>query len=66
MKQMADGLLKSWNEQEGFRSPSLCYAFEYLESTIALAIRMGFTTLYDDRFKNMTRPPLNPMGAVAL
>ncbi len=66
MKEMANGHLKLWAEQEGFQTPRSGYAFEPLESTIALATRMGFTVIYDERFKNTTRAPLNLTGAVPL
>lgn len=66
IKETADGRLKLWAEQEGFQTPRTGYAFESLESTIAVATKMGFSVIYDERFKNTVRPPFNLTGAVPL
>jgi hypothetical protein len=67
MRTKADDLIKSWTKDEGFHWLSdKELAWEPLAKTVALARRMGFIALYDGRFKQMNRLPLNPLGIVAL
>jgi hypothetical protein len=52
MGRKADEWARVWETSEGFkRLPAGKPAFESLELTIALAKRMGFTILCDDRYK---------------
>lgn len=64
-KQKADSLAKLWVTEGKFVRPREGYAYEPLERTIALAKMMGFTIVYDPRFKKVDRPPLNFTGAVS-
>jgi hypothetical protein len=67
MRTKADDLIKAWTKDEGFHWLSDNeLAWESLAKAVALARRMGFIALYDDRFKQMNRRPLNPLGIVAL
>jgi len=65
-KQKADALVQLWKTEENFIRSREGYAYEPLERTIALAKKMGFTIVYDPRFKKVDRPPLNLTGAVSL
>jgi hypothetical protein len=63
MGRKADEWARLWETNEGFkRLPAGKPAFESLELTIALAKRMGFTILWDDRYKT----DLNLKGEVSL
>lgn len=63
----ADDLIKSWTKDEGFHCLSdKELAWEPLAKIVPLARRLGFVALYDDRFKQMNRLPLNPLGIVPL
>jgi hypothetical protein len=63
MGRKADEWARVWETSEGFkRLPAGKPAFESLELTIALAKRMGFTILCDDRYKT----DLNLKGEVSL
>lgn len=63
----ADELIKSWTQDQGFKWLSdKELAWEPLSTVIALAKRIGFVGLYDGRFKQMNRLPLNPIGLVPL
>ena len=67
MRTKADELIKSWTKDEGFKWLSdRELAWESLPKVIALAKRMGFAAIYDGRFKQMQRPPFNPMGVIQL
>ncbi len=67
MGQKADELAQLWATNEGFkRPPEGKLVFEPLERTVALAMKMGFTILYDTRYKRTDRPPFNLTGAVPL
>lgn len=67
MQQKADALVQLWITNEGFKlPPNDKPVFEPLERTVALAMRMGFTIVWDPRFRKLDRPPLNPTGAVPL
>ena len=65
-RQKADSLIEGWVTQEGFARPREGYAFEPLGRTISLARKMGFTVVYDERFKNIKWPNPNFTGAAAL
>lgn len=65
-REKADSLLVEWSSQEGFRAPRRGYALEPLERTIALAQKMGFSTLYDPRARNPKWPNPNFTGEVPL
>lgn len=67
MRQFAAGLAQSWIADEGFkRPPENQHVFEPLDRTITLALKMGFSVIYDERFKSMSAPPFNLTGAVPL
>jgi hypothetical protein len=67
MGQKAEELAQLWETNLGFkRQPADKPAGEPLEWTVALAKRMGFTFLYDDRYKTLELPRLNVTGAVPL
>jgi hypothetical protein len=69
MHQGAEALVKKWND-EGFRLQRKNEpVFEPLKHTIALAMRMGYTTVYDDKYRNnnLTDPKKrNLLGVVPL
>ncbi len=63
----ADELIQLWVKNEGFKWLSdKELAWESLPKTVALARKMGFVAIYDARFKQMARPPFNPLGIVPL
>lgn len=64
--QRAEALVHSWTTEEGYVRPRDGYAFEPLGRTIALAERMGFTIIFDARFKKTNWPNPNFTGAVEL
>jgi hypothetical protein len=67
MQQLAASVAQSWIADQGFkRPPENQPVFEPLDRTIPLATKMGFTVIYDPRFKSMSAPPFNPTGAVSL
>ena len=67
MGQKADELVRLWVTNEGFRHPRKNeFAFEPLGPAKALAMKMGFTFLYDPRYRKMDRPPFNVTGAAPL
>jgi hypothetical protein len=67
MDQKADELTKLWITSHGFKlQPKNTPVGERLYRTIALAIRMGYTIVYDPDFKKIDRPPFNLTGAVPL
>ncbi len=67
MRTKADDLIKSWTKDEGFHWLSdKELAWEPLAKALTLARRMGFIAVYDGRFKQMNRLPLNPLGIVSL
>jgi hypothetical protein len=60
MTQKADALARDWKINEGFTTPKQNeYVFEPLQRTIALAMRLGFTILFDQRGKLPVTVPLN-------
>lgn len=66
-KLQADTLAQAWSAAEGFERLSQGkFAFELLERTVALAIRLGFSVIYDERFKRTNLPNPNFIGAVSL
>ncbi len=65
-KQKASALLQLWTK-EGFKvQPERGLFYERLEWTIPLALRLGHTVIYDSRFKQLDKLPLNATGAVPL
>ena len=70
MIQKADQLTQLWTANEGFKFPKEgTPVFESLDRTIALAKIMGYTTVYDSKYKNLTGPDprrLNATGEVPL
>ncbi|MGD0790138.1 MAG: hypothetical protein ABR920_00080 [Terriglobales bacterium] len=53
MGQRADALAQDWTANEGFKSsPQDQRVFDSLKNTAALAMAMGYTIVYDPRFKN--------------
>src|SRR5713101_1378488 len=66
-KLQADTLAQVWNEDEKFEClPQGTFAFEPLERTVPLAMKLGFTLVYDERFKTKDWPNPNFTGAVPL
>lgn len=66
-KAQAEAIAQIWIEDEGFkRLPAGEFAFEPLSHAIALAKRMGFSTVYDARFIKKSWPDPNFTGEVAL
>jgi len=66
-KQQADAIAQIWAEDEGFTCLARDkFAFEPLEHVKVLAARMGFTGVYDLRFKRSGFPNPNFMGEVPL
>ena len=63
--QRANLAMLDWID-EGFKQTDSEKAFEPLAYTVALAKRLGHTTVYDNRFKQMNRLPLNATGEVSL
>ena len=70
MKKRADEMVQSWIDNEGFQFPrENAPVFEPLKHAIALATSMGYTHLYDARYKNITLSgpgKMNITGAVRL
>jgi hypothetical protein len=66
MKEKADSIVQLWVTQDNFARPREGFAFESLARTIALAMKMGYTTVYDRSYAKMDRPPFNLTGAVSL
>jgi hypothetical protein len=70
MNQKADSLAGEWVKTEGFRfPPEGLPVFESLKGTIAIALLMGKTIVYDNKYinNNMTdRQKRNPLGVVPL
>jgi hypothetical protein len=67
MEQKADALAQLWITNEGFkRQPQDEFVFEPLERTVALAMKMGFTIVFDPSYTKMDRPHFNLTGAVPL
>ncbi|MBT9331494.1 hypothetical protein [Paracidobacterium acidisoli] len=67
VSQQADALVQQWVKGEGFESRATDKpAYEPLAATVALALRLGYEIVYDNRFKKLDRPPLNATGAVPL
>jgi hypothetical protein len=67
MRQKADELEKAWIDDEGFRSETAS-VFEPFDHAIALLKNMGYTAVFDDRYKNMDprRGAMNGTGKVPL
>ena len=66
-KLLADTLTQAWIEDEEFEHlPKKGFAFEPLRETVALATRLGYTTVYDSRLKSTTWPKPNFTGEVPL
>ena len=67
MKQRAEAMAQMWIKDEKFtRLASDKFEFESLDRTISLAMKMGFTIVYDQRFKKMEWPNPNFTGAMPL
>ena len=56
MGQKADALARLWITDEGFRRPKEKFAWEPLERTVALAVKMGFTIVYDPSYAKVDPP----------
>jgi hypothetical protein len=65
VKQTANARLLEW-PANGFKSPKTGYAFEKLEHTVALAKKLGFNHIQDDRCKDRRWPDPNLTGVVPL
>lgn len=67
MKQQAEAIAQVWMEDEKFtRLADDKFAFEPLDRTIALAIKMGFKSVYDRHFIKKEWPNPNFTGEVPL
>lgn len=67
MRQKADALVQLWISNEGFKRPKQKFSFEPLERAVALAMKMGFTRLYDSEHEKFDPPrSFNLTGAVPL
>ena len=62
---LADTLAEAWHEDQNFREPKAGdFAFEPLEHSKAPAKKLGFSIVYDSRFKKSAFPNPNFTGAV--
>jgi hypothetical protein len=67
MSQKADAVARLWITNEGFKRPKENFVFEPLERTVALAMKMGFTIVYDPSYAKIDPPrSFNLTGAVPL
>jgi hypothetical protein len=65
INQKASALLQLWTKQ-GFKVQPEGQLYERLEWTIPLTLSLGHTIIYDSRFKQLDKLPLNATGEVPL
>jgi len=67
MREKASALASLWITSEGFKRPKEEFAWEPLERTAVLAMRMGLTTVYDPSYAKIDPPrSYNLTGEVPL
>jgi hypothetical protein len=64
-REAADAAIRALIEQ-GFAKQEPGYIFDTLQSTLAVALRLGYTHILDSRHAIQSRPPINFLGKTAL